>query len=112
MLDYCYCVKEFSSHISNFRSTPFSAADKTKSVESNRLSTDWPKYKRIPTVILKQELRFKPSKMQSSIPQDCEDEDEPILVKIQIDRDLNSVQNEVSRDEIGEISELANIREY
>ena len=63
-------------------------------------------------MILKQELRFKPSKTPSSIPQDCEDEDEPILFKIRIDRDLNSVQNEALRDEIGEISELANIREY
>ena len=63
-------------------------------------------------MILKQELRFKPSKIQNSIPQDCEDEDEPILVKIRIDRDLNSVQNEALRDEIGEISELTNIREY
>ena len=111
MLEYCYCEGAFSNHISNFRPAPPSAADKIKSDGSNQNSTDWPIYKRVPTVILKQEPWFKPSEISSPIPHDCEDEDEPIIVKIQIDRDLNSVQHEALQDEIEEISELSHFRE-
>ena len=38
-------------------------------------------------MILKQEPWSKPSEIPSQIPQDYEDEDEPIIVKIQIDKD-------------------------
>ena len=113
MLGYCYCEGVFSSkQNSDCTSALLKSGEKIKRIEAKTGSTEAPIYKRVPTVILKQEAKQESSEILCSpFLNLTDDEDEPIVVKITFDADLSSNEGKIFQNEIGEISEFIEIRE-